>query len=87
MPGSCDTELVIGARVAQHLDNAIGRQRHFNKAHGEGRKRILDGRDDRCRRRNGAAFAAPLTPSGLSGLGVSTCSIVQLGTSGAVGKR
>ena len=30
---------------------------------------------------------APLTPSGLSGFGVSTCSITQAGTSGAMGMR
>ena len=30
---------------------------------------------------------APLTPSGLSGFGVSMCSIAQVGTSMAVGRR
>jgi len=49
--GSCDGEPVIGADLAQLLDNEVGRQRNLRKAHAEGRKRILDGTDDRRRPR------------------------------------
>jgi hypothetical protein len=53
--------------------------------HAERRQGVFDGGDDGGRRRDGTALAGALTPSGLSGFGVSTRSMTHFGTSFTIG--